>query len=646
MLTYGFNVWIEATVIPFLAVMTVFLYFRYRTTEEVNVQFRRLTLSTFLVTLLEVSSTLLIDGWGHRHFVNLTIRSLYYIAANINAYQLMRYVQAHVKIKDKKFDAFNHALIFSSFVVILLNLLPMSSGFFFRVASDGGLYRGPYNTLWRSVYALYFVSIAGYLQLANKEAYPSKYQYQIMNLLGLILILSFVIQYMFIREVLFTYTIACVVLFIIFFYYEAPTYRRMLTVEKKLKDSRIATEKSTQMAQAANRAKSDFLANTTHEIRTPMNAILGMNEIILKECDDETIRKAALDIRKAGNHLLAMINNILDISKIESGKMELYKADYHLGELLKEIENSTIKAAHERKLKFILEVNKDIQEHLYGDEDKLKLIITNLIDNALKYTKKGKIILRVDAEELENEEILKIEVEDTGIGIRKNDIDKLFKSFERVNLIETQNIQGAGLGLTLVRYILQLMRGEITVESEYGKGSKFTVKLPQRFSKNGLKETIKEYENSTANQDYIEETEDEEFICPDAKILVVDDTPVNLVVAKAMLKEYQAKIDTAESGEECLEKLKQRHYDIVFLDHKMPVMDGVETLKEAKKIDEKTIYIALTAHTGRELREEYINFGFNDYLSKPMKIELLKGILRKYLPKERKIRYCSMTTEQ
>lgn len=640
MLTYGFNVWIEATVIPFLGVLAGFLFFRYATNAEVNKRFRLLALSTFFAALFEVLSTLLIDGWGHRHFVNLILRSAYYATVNINAYHFMRYIQAYIQIDDKKFDTFNTFLLASSFVIMILNIMPGTAGFFFRIAYDGGLYRGAYNTLWRSVYVLYFVSMAGYLQLANKDAYPSKYQYAIMNLLGLLLVASFFVQYMLVRNVLFAYAIACIILFIIFFYYEAPTYRRMNTIGKELQEARELSMKSAKITNAAARAKSDFLANTSHEIRTPMNAILGMNEMILKESKDPEIRQASLDIRKAGNHLLSIINNILDISKIESGKMELYETDYHLWQLLRDIEEATFEIIHEKGLNFVLDIDKNLPEHLFGDEDRLRQVIINLIDNAVKYTNKGKIKMSVNGSEISSSKInLTISIKDSGIGIRKDDLKKLFRSFERVNLEETQSIQGAGLGLTLVRYFMELMNGKITAESEYGKGSKFTIELPQKISSEGFTGTIREYEMMLEDENEI--SNDKPFTCPEAKLLIVDDTPVNLVVARGMLKDSQAKIETAESGEECLELLRDNNYDIIFLDHKMPGLDGVETLNKAKNIYGELLrskFIALTANSGTGLRDEYISLGFDDYLPKPIKADAIKKILAKYLPEKLKVR--------
>lgn len=642
MLTYGFNVWIEATMLPFLGVMAAFLFVRYRTNAVINTRFRQLTLSTFLATLLEVVSTLLVDGWSHSHYLNLAVRTVYYAAVYINTYHLMRYVQAYVQVESPKFDAFNRILLGSSFVVLALNIFPATSGFFFTVPMDGGLVRGPYNTLWRSVYVFYFIAMAVWLQITHKEFYTGKSQYMVMNILGSVLIASYVIQYMIVRTILVTYAVEAMVVFVTFFYYEAPAYRRMLTVEKELEEARVKAEHSTRITNAANRAKSDFLANTSHEIRTPMNAILGMNEMILKESRDPEIRQASMDIRKAGNHLLSIINNILDISKIESGKMELYNTDYHLWQLLKDAEEGNYEAIHDKGLQFILDVDKNLPEHLYGDEDHIRQVIMNLVDNAVKYTDEGSITLRVRGEMKPHDRVkLIVAVSDTGIGIRKDDITKLFRSFERVNLNETQSIQGAGLGLTLVRYLLELMGGRIRAQSEYGKGSTFTFELTQQLAVEGFSGTIAEYEAQKQNPAHNEADDSRPFTCPDAKLLIVDDTPVNLVVAKGMLSDTLAQVTTAESGEECLELLKSNLYHIIFLDHKMPGLDGVETLTQAKELDgpsRLSVYIALTANSGTGLREEYIAAGFNDYLPKPIKSEALRKILAHYLPESLKHR--------
>lgn len=641
MLIYGFNIWIEVAVIPFLAVMVFFLYARYGTNAKVNRRFRTLATTTFLAAIFEVVSTMLIEGWGTQRIVNLIIISVYFAIMNFNAYYLMLYVEAYVGIKDRRFDNFNRLLIGSSILILFLNSISGIGGFFFIISADGSMSNGTYNTLWRSVYVIYFVLMALYLQIANKHVYKTKTQYFLFTSLVLLLVIANIIQSMFVRLTLFTYAAGCIVLFITFFYYESPTYRRMHTIEKDLEDARVQVEHSTRITNAANKAKSNFLANTSHEIRTPMNAILGMNEMILKESRDNEIHQAALAIRKSGNHLLTIINNILDISKIESGKMELYQTDYHLWQLLRDIEESHFEIVHEKNLEFAVDVDKTIPEHLYGDEDKIRQVLDNLIENAVKYTEKGKVTLKVRGSLEEHDHFkLNMAVEDTGIGIRAGDLGKLFQSFERVNLNETQNIRGAGLGLTLVRYLVELMNGKVAAQSEYGRGSTFKIQIPQGLAQEGFQGTYQEYEATFAKEQAVQE-DDGKFTCPGAEILIVDDTPVNLVVAKGMLKESLAKITTAESGEDCLELLKTKHYDIIFLDHKMPGMDGIETLNAAHEMEgpsRLSKYIALTANSGATLREEYISKGFNDYLPKPIKADALRKILSRYLPESLKIR--------
>ncbi|MBR1672660.1 MAG: response regulator [Fretibacterium sp.] len=634
-----YNVWIEASMLPFLFVLAVFLSFRYSTTDEVNRRFQGLTVSTFVVTLLETASTLMIGGWSQMAGLNLAVRTLYYAVVNINAYSLMRYIAAYVRVKNSRFDFLSRFLLFTSFVMLGLNLVPGISGFFFAISSEGGLYRGPFNTLCRAVYVFCFLSAAICLQLTHKQYYRVRSQYVVMNLLGVLLFVSFVAQYLFVREVLIVYATATVLLYIVFFYYEAPTYRQMALVGEELRKARTLDMEATRQLNASNRAKSDFLANTSHEVRTPMNAILGMNEMILKESMDEEVRHASLNIRRAGNSLLSIINNILDISKIESGKMELYNDDYHLYQLLLDVEDNVFETLQEKGLDFVLDTDKTLPEHLHGDEDRLRQIIINLVDNAVKYTEKGSVTLSVRGKMSGTSAVkLQIAIKDTGIGIREEDQKRLFETFTRVNLNETQNIQGAGLGLTLARRLLELMGGRIHLESEYGKGSTFTITLSQELAKSGFHGTIQDYEDR-ALQDA--ELEDEgPFICPGARLLVVDDTPVNLVVARGMLGDTKAQVDTAESGEECLEKLRKNHYDIVFLDHRMPGMDGLETLDKAREMGEGqgSVFIALTANVGAGLREEYLTYGFNDYLSKPMKRDVIIQMVGKYLPKELKQR--------
>ena len=389
----------------------------------------------------------------------------------------------------------------------------------------------------------------------------------------------------------------------------------------------------------ASQAKSQFLANMSHEIRTPINGIMGMNSMLLDELDDgniEDVRQYAVNINSASQTLLSIVNDILDISKIESGKMELIPVEYDLFSVLNDCYNMTLSRAADKGLTFEMDIDSAMPSVLYGDEVRIRQIINNFLSNAVKYTETGKVTLRLrELSRSGRDTQLEVIVEDTGRGIRPGDKDKLFSNFTRLDEERNRNIEGTGLGLSLTQKLVQLMGGEILVESEYGKGSVFTVKLPQKvlnpepignFS-DRYKEMADQVKEKSAQIDI-----------PDASVLVVDDVEMNLQVVRGMLKRTRASVDTARSGMECLEKIAKKRYDIIFLDHMMPEMDGVETFDRMKK-DWKnpnigTPVIVLTANAIVGAKEKYLEDGFTDYLSKPILRNDLIEMLFKYLPSE------------
>ena len=386
----------------------------------------------------------------------------------------------------------------------------------------------------------------------------------------------------------------------------------------------------------ANEAKSQFLANMSHEIRTPINGILGMDSVLLKECHDENLREYAKNIQSAGQSLLSIINDILDISKIESGKMEILTIRYQLFSVLNDCYNLTKIKLQNKPVSFIMQINEKLPSWLYGDEVRIRQIINNFLSNAVKYTKEGNITFELDFEEKTDEQILLvITVRDTGIGIKEEDLGKLFESFTRIEEKRNRNIEGTGLGLNLTKNLVNLMGGEVFAESTYGKGSCFTAKIPQKIADaKPMGDFGKRY------QQYLSTSDDDKlsFLAPDAKILVVDDVTMNLKVVEGLLKATKIQIDTAVSGSECLECVKTTPYQMIFLDHMMPEMDGLETLEHMKNLADnpnaQTPVIMLTANAIVGAKEEYIEAGFTDYLTKPIReTELLEMIL-KYLPKE------------
>lgn len=391
-----------------------------------------------------------------------------------------------------------------------------------------------------------------------------------------------------------------------------------------------------QEADYANNAKSRFLANMSHEIRTPINGILGMDTIMIKECQDEHLLEYARDIQSAGQTLLSIVNDILDISKIESGRMDILPVRYDLFSVINDCYNMTFFKAQDKRLELELKVNPCIPSELFGDEVRIRQIINNLLSNAVKYTEKGTVTLVMDYEDREEAWInLIIQVKDTGIGIKQEDFDKLFDSFQRLEEKRNRTIEGTGLGLNLTKRLVKMMSGTLTVESVYDEGSIFTARIPQEVrSSERMGDFMKRYQRRIVSTD---QTKDP-LIAPKARILVVDDVEMNLKVVKGLLRETKIQIDTAISGKECLERIQRQSYDMIFLDHMMPGMDGIEILQRMHRAegysDRAVPVIALTANAISGSKERYLEVGFHDYLSKPVKEEALLGMLRKYLRKE------------
>ncbi len=479
---------------------------------------------------------------------------------------------------------------------------------------------------------------SGSFSYASGGEKSSVYVNGIMNGWSVVMVVSDRELYSEVRNQLIVVAVICALIFLMITGLYFTTHKNEQKYTRRMEEMRLEEQKASyekkvleiekDAANASNQAKSDFLANMSHEIRTPMNAIIGMDEMILRTKPADPVRKYALDIQSADKTLLSNNNDILDFSKIESGKMELVPVEYGFASVMNDVVNMTMSKALDKGLKYNLDVSENIPSMLFGDEIRIRQIMLNLINNAIKYTHEGSV--SVDVSYDKGSEMLKMSVSDTGIGIRKEDMSKLFGSFQRLEEDKNRNIEGTGLGLNITMRLVKMMDGNIDVDSKYGEGTTFTASMKQKivdstpvgdFSQNLLRmqRQTEEYRPS--------------LVAPKARILVVDDNDMNLEVIDGLLIDTQISITTAESGAECIDILRENSFDIIFLDQMMPGMSGAQTLSQIREqhLSDDTPIIALTADAIVGARENYIKEGFTDYLSKPVMYKALETIMIKYL---------------
>jgi signal transduction histidine kinase/CheY-like chemotaxis protein len=394
-------------------------------------------------------------------------------------------------------------------------------------------------------------------------------------------------------------------------------------------------DEQTKEANAANKAKSTFLANMSHEVRTPINAILGMDEMIIRESNDEQIVEYATNIKQAGKSLLAQVNGILDYSKLEEGKMEIFDVEYDLATMVNTLITSSSTRAKSKGLNFKVNVDENLPMTLLGDDVRLGQIIANLLTNAVKYTEAGEVGLSmVEKGRDDNAVEIEVTVKDTGRGIPEDEIENLYVTFKRIDEEHNRNIEGTGLGIPIVIELLHLMGSELEVKSTYGVGSAFSFVIKQGIVNN---EPIGDYKKRI-KRSYRRRNKYTFPSMPKAEILVVDDYEMNLMVAKNLMKVYDFVPDVVQSGREAITRAEEKEYDVIFMDHMMPDLDGLQTLdilKEQGYLGSRTKVIALTANAIAGAKEYYISKGFDDYLTKPIDAEALEDMLLKYMPKKK-----------
>ena len=573
---------------------------------------RRYVCTVIISAVLDVITAYTIS-YGSRvpDLLNIILNTLYQYASVFCVAVAMRTILNYYPSASRTSIIINRTLLYAQAAFVTVNLF---TGWLFTfedgVYIHGKIYYIAYVLSLLVVFHMLFVVVK------NRADRPSTITRIIILFLFLPTVFT-VIQMIFSSILLIAFGEAFSAL-IMLFALETPDYRALM---KTMNELEIAREE----ANIASRAKSDFLANMSHEIRTPINGILGMNTMILRDCDDPQVVEYAENIRIAGNGLLSIINDILDLSKIESGRMEILPADYELFSIMNDCYQMNRMRASEKGLDFIIENDPNMPAQYYGDEVRIRQIMNNLISNGIKYTKEGSVTLKAgfieDENDPENGErgTLVISVTDTGIGIREEDLDKLFNSFTRLEEGRNRNIEGTGLGLNITQSLVSLMNGSIDVSSEYGKGSVFTVMIPQKVVSHkrmgNFDERLKEHVS-------VETGVSGSFKAPGKKVLVVDDVKMNILVFTGLLRGTEMTIDSAHSGPESIEMSKNTKYDIIFMDHLMPGMDGIEAFHlirdDENNINHDTPVVVLTANAIVGMRASYLEEGFDEYLSKPV----------------------------
>lgn len=591
---------------------------------------RTLRYRRFLILLISVLCGLVFDVLGavsismmdiFGRTASLVINSLYFFFAGFTGFAYLRYAFGYVSG-----DSENHKLpdIFTTTLMIIYTAVLVINAFTGWIFGfEGEKYVFGHLHVIPSVVTVFFIFFGVMYSILHHKEMSSR---ELISFSAFAVVLAGILLQTYLwPDVLLTFFFGSIAVLILLLFVETPDYEGLQDALKKLDEAKFE-------ASRAGLARGEFLSLISREIKTPMNTILGMDELILRESRDEYVSGYARDINTAGNALMDIINKIIDYAELESGKTTIVNAPYRMETLCREVYGICKPGSDEKGIRLNCNSGSLVPDVLVGDAVRLRQIMINLITNGIKYTSGGNVSMYVGSSEIDSKNVmLEIRVSDTGIGIREEELVKIFGSFNRSGDVFTNNTEGIGLGLTIVSKITDMMGGKIEVESAYGKGSVFTVKIPQKIAEDGdlvAEETGNDKAGGKAGP---------LFKAPDAKILIVDDNDINRTLEAMLLKETEVKITQVTGGAEMLSELARESYDVVLLDHIMPDMDGVEALKHAKQIEKVktsgTAFIAITANALSGSRDEYIRQGFDEYVSKPIHGRLLEDAIMKHLDK-------------
>ncbi|MGN0438382.1 MAG: response regulator [Lachnospiraceae bacterium] len=626
----NYNISFELSAIVFLLLLLFYLAFQYDLKNVVNFAFLKCVTLVLCANVLDIITAITIDNYIMiDSLLNTILNTIYVVMGTGAAFYICYFIVLYVGEKQQLHKLLKVNL-FLFLVFLVAQIINIFTGFIFSFDLENG-YRYTFLHVIYFIYPLYYITCAVVIYLKKMKSHSIRKKgaavvYYIVAISGSILQMT-----VFPDVLLSSFTPALGIVMLLFFL-ESPDYQRLIVTLDELKDAKEEAEFSREVALEANQAKSDFLTNMSHEIRTPINVVLGYNELIMKETKESHTTEYALNVQAAGRTLLSLVNDILDFTNIDCGDLKIERDEYSVVSLVQDVVTYAEFNAEKKNLKLNVNIDEHLPRELVGDSARLMQIFNNLTSNAVKYTMEGTVDLIITwTKKDEQSGVMSVVVKDSGIGMKEEDIEKISESFKRFDKRQTRDIQGAGLGLPIVTRLLELMDSKLEIESKYGAGSTFSFHVEQGIVDGN---PIGKIEHKTYIDLLIDREEDVTFYAPKARILAVDDNRMNLDFVRGILKSTKMQIDLAQNGEEALKLLRNNAYQMVLLDHMMPVLDGMETLKIMREehICDGVPVIAITANAVVGEKENYVAAGFTDYLAKPVYGNQLMKMIMKYLP--------------